>query len=69
MHTSNAGAHGPTSTPVLPGVPQHVVQRGNNRLPCFLGCLHAYVLMSNHVPVLMTAEAGAGSRLMHTLAR
>ena len=20
----------------LPGVPQHVVQRGNNRLPCFL---------------------------------
>jgi len=21
----------------LAGVPQHVVQRGNNRLPCFLG--------------------------------
>jgi putative transposase len=20
----------------LPGIPQHVVQRGNNRLPCFL---------------------------------
>lgn len=20
----------------LPGVPQHIVQRGNNRLPCFL---------------------------------
>jgi putative transposase len=22
--------------PDLPGIPQHVVQRGNNRLPCFL---------------------------------
>ena len=22
---------------ILPGVPQHVVQRGNNREPCFLG--------------------------------
>jgi len=21
----------------LPGIPQHIVQRGNNRLPCFLG--------------------------------
>jgi putative transposase len=20
----------------LPGIPQHIVQRGNNRLPCFL---------------------------------
>ncbi|WP_327475591.1 transposase [Frateuria sp.] len=74
----------------LPGVPQHVVQRGNNRLPCFLddedrqrylqclhqallrfGCrLHAYVLMSNHVHLLLTpGEAGAMSRLMHTFAR
>jgi putative transposase len=64
----------------LPGIPQHVVQRGHNRLPCFLddedrqnylqcllqalgrfGCrLHAYVLMDNHVHLLVTpGEAGA----------
>lgn len=76
--------------PDLPGVPQHIVQRGNNRLPCFLddedrqcylrcllgalarfGCqLHAYVLMDNHVHLLMTpGEVGAVSRLMHTFAR
>ena len=58
----------------LPGFPQHVVQRGNNRNQCFfssgdrrfyLQCLndacrrrecrvHAYVLMTNHVHLLMT---------------
>ncbi len=64
----------------LPGIPQHVVQRGNKRLPCFrddddrqwyLQCLrqamlrygvrlHAYVLMSNNVHLLLTPrEAGA----------
>ena len=74
----------------LAGVPQHVVQRGNNRLPCFLddddrqrylqclrhglsrfGCkLHAYVLMSNHVHLLLTPkEAGAVSQLMHAFSR
>lgn len=74
----------------LADVPQHIVQRGNNRLPCFLddedrqrylqclrqalsrfGCrLHAYVLMSNHVHLLLTPdEAGAVSRFMHTFAR
>lgn len=74
----------------LPGIPQHVVQRGNNRLPCFLDdadrqrylqCLHqalvrfrcrlhAYVLMSNHVHLLLTpTEKGAVSRLMHTFSR
>ncbi len=74
----------------LAGVPQHVVQRGNNRLPCFLddedrqrylqclrqallrfGCrLHAYVLMSNHVHLLLTPdETGGVSRMMHTFAR
>jgi putative transposase len=74
----------------LPGLPQHVVQRGNNRLPCFLddgdrsryrqllrealyatGCqLHAYVLMSNHVHLLLTApETGAVGRLMQKLGR
>ena len=76
--------------PDLPGIPQHVVQRGNNRLPCFLddedrqrylqcllvalarfNCrLHAYVLMDNHVHLLVTPdEAGGVSRLMHTFAR
>jgi putative transposase len=71
--------------PDIPGIPQHVVQRGNNRLPCFLddddrlfylayfrlclekhGCaLHAYVLMSNHVHLLLTPSLpGAVPRLM-----
>ncbi|MFC5439810.1 transposase [Rhodanobacter ginsenosidimutans] len=60
----------------LPSIAQHVVRRGNNRLPCFLddldrqrylqclrqalgrfGCrLHAYVLMSNHVHLLLTPD-------------
>ena len=76
--------------PDLAGIPQHVVQRGNNRLPCFLGdedrqrylqCLlqalarfdcrlHGYVLMDNHVHLLVTpAGAGGVSRLMHTFSR
>ncbi len=58
----------------LIGVPQHVIQRGNNREPCFyaeedyrrylddldevadkFGCaIHAYVLMTNHVHLLVT---------------
>lgn len=74
----------------FPGIPQHIVQRGNNRLPCFLDdddrqrylqCLrqglarfdcrlHAYVLMSNHVHLLLTpGSTGAVSRLMHAFAR
>jgi len=74
----------------LPGVAQHIVQRGNNRLPCFLddrdrldylqllresllasGCeLHAYVLMNNHVHLLVTPpETGGVSRLMQMLGR
>ena len=68
----------------LPGVPQHVIQRGNNRQPCFLrdlsqldeaaraqGCrLHAYVLMTNHVHLLMTPEvAGAVARTIQSLGR
>ena len=74
----------------LPGIPQHVVQRGNNRLPCFLDdgdrlrylqllreslvatrCrLHAYVLMDNHVHLLVTPqEAGEVGRLMQRLGR
>ncbi|MBI4293899.1 MAG: transposase [Betaproteobacteria bacterium] len=74
----------------LPGVPQHVIQRGNNREPCFfsdsdyrlyLECLreasvrhdcavHAYVLMTNHVHLLVTPrESGAVSRMMQHLGR
>ena len=74
----------------LPGIPQHVVQRGNNRLPCFLDdgdrlrylhllrdalhhcdCrLHAYVLMDNHVHLLLTpATADSIARLMQRLGR
>lgn len=73
--------------PDLPGIPQHIVQRGNNRLPCFLddddrrfylaylrrglethGCaLHAYVLMDNHVHLLLTpSQPRAVSRLIQT---
>ncbi len=74
----------------LAGIPQHVIQRGNDRQPCFVakddylryrqelgeaakrfGCaLHAYVLMTNHVHVLVTpGEAGAVSRMMQALGR
>ena len=58
----------------LPGIPQHVIQRGNNREPCFYAegdywrylhdlqeaathnqaAIHAYVLMTNHVHILVT---------------
>lgn len=72
------------------GCPQHLIQRGNNRQPCFLantdrhryldwlrraatdygGCVHAYVLMSNHVHLLATgAEQGALGRMMQSLGR
>ena len=74
----------------LPGVPCHIVQRGNNRDVCFyseqdyqfyLECLksackryrvavHAYVLMTNHVHLLMQPEDEAGiSRVMQSLGR
>lgn len=74
----------------LPGVPQHVVQRGNNRHACFFTDqdyprfldtlqhsaerfevkVHAYVLMTNHVHLLLThARAGAVSRMMQSLGR
>ena len=59
---------------VLPGVLQHVIQRGDNREPCFYSeddyvryldtmqqaaalnqvVVHAYVLMTNHVHLLVT---------------
>jgi putative transposase len=73
-----------------PGIPLHIVQRGNNRVACFLtdddrlfyleqltrhaeaaGCaVHAYVLMSNHVHLLVSPVDDAGSsRLMQNLGR
>lgn len=76
--------------PDLPHVPQHIVQRGNNRQPCFTddddrqaylqaladgliryGCaLHAYVLMGNHIHLLVTpTQPAAVSRLMQSLGR
>ena len=74
----------------LAGVPQHVVQRGNNRRPTFFtegdfrayldylheaaeahGCdVHAFVLMTNHVHLLMTPlETDSISRAMQALGR
>ena len=74
----------------LAGVPQHVVQRGNDRRPCFFcaadyeryrnelreiamreDCaVHAYVLMTNHVHLLMTpAQTGSVARVMQALGR
>lgn len=64
----------------MPGIPAHVVQRGNNREPCFFNesdyrmylsvlsealdrfdvDLHAYVLMTNHVHLLMTPKSEKG---------
>ena len=72
----------------LPGVPLHLIQRGNNRQACFFadedyrfyldwlaehagktGCrIHAYVLMTNHVHLLVSADrADAPGVLMKAL--
>jgi len=74
----------------LPGIPCHIIQRGNNREACFyaeqdyqfyLECLadacrrygvavHAYVLMTNHVHLLMTPDTHEGiSQVMQSLGR
>lgn len=74
----------------LPGMPCHVIQRGNNRSPCFYrpgdytvyldwlaeaaakyGCTtHAFVLMTNHVHLLLTPEREDSiSRVMQSLGR
>jgi len=74
----------------LGGVPQHVIQRGNNRQPAFfhqddfrfyLDCLgeaaakhsceiHAYVLMTNHVHLLMTpCQVNGVAKVMQSLGR
>ncbi|TLS67497.1 transposase [Mariprofundus erugo] len=75
---------------ILPGQPQHVIQRGNNRDAIFAAdedyqfyleklamvcerfdCqLHAYVLMPNHVHLLMTPNTGNGiGKVMQSLGR
>lgn len=61
---------------ILPDIPQHIIQRGNNRTACFYAdedyrnyldwlkeyahkteCrIHAYVLMTNHVHLLVSAS-------------
>ena len=74
----------------LPGVPQHLIQRGNNRTPCFYHeqdyayyldtlhkysqkynvDIHAYVLMTNHVHILLTPHNSKGvSQMMQSLGR
>jgi len=74
----------------IPGVPCHVIQRGNNRDVCFycdddylfyLECLksackryhvsvHAYILMTNHVHLLMQPEDEVGiTRVMQSIGR
>ena len=74
----------------LPGLPQHVIQRGNNRQACFFaeanylcyldalrtaaekfgGRTHAYVLMTNHVHLLMTPDReNALSEIMQSVGR
>ncbi len=75
---------------IIPGVPQHVILRGNNRAiifaapddyPFFLdklksacekhGCaLHAYVLMTNHIHLLLSPRDGAAlSKTMQMVGR
>lgn len=74
----------------LADIPQHVIQRGNDRQPCFfsdidyvryldelreislrVGCaVHAYVLMTNHVHLLMTpTSTGQIANVMQALGR
>ena len=74
----------------LAEVPQHVVQRGINREPCFFAeedyhcylhwlqksagdwhcAIHSYVLMTNHVHLLVTAEKPDGiAKMMQSIGR
>lgn len=68
----------------IPGIPWHVIQRGNNRSICFhaeedyqfylhylqefavkFGCaIHAYVLMTNHVHLLLTPQKSDSASLL-----
>ncbi|NHZ88641.1 transposase [Massilia sp. CCM 8733] len=69
---------------IIPDVPLHIIQRGNNRLPCFFaeadylvyldmlrlcaqqaGCrVHAYVLMTNHVHLLVSPQSCSSPAVM-----
>lgn len=74
--------------PIIPEVPIHITQRGNNRLKCFFsdtdflvylelllnaalqaGCeVHAYVLMTNHIHLLVSSKDRCGpAALMKSL--
>ena len=74
----------------LPGVPLHIIQRGNNRKPCFFNetdytvyldklryyareykvAIHSYVLMTNHVHLLLSPATTQGvSKMMQSLGR
>jgi putative transposase len=56
----------------LAGVPCHVVQRGNNRDACRRNHVdvHAYVLMTNPVHLLLTPQPVDGvSRVMQPVGR
>jgi putative transposase len=68
----------------IPGIPWHIIQRGNNRSVCFyaeddfqfylhylqefaskFGCaIHAYVLMTNHVHLLLTPQRPDSAALL-----
>jgi len=68
----------------VPGIPWHIIQRGNNREACFYDemdyryylqaleeqadkyhCrIHAYVLMTNHVHLLLTPEETDSAALL-----
>ena len=68
----------------VPGIPWHIIQRGNNRSACFYAkedyvyylnvlseqarkyhcAIHAYVLMTNHVHLMMTPEHNNSAALL-----
>jgi putative transposase len=68
----------------IPGIPWHIIQRGNNRSTCFHAeedyqfylqylqefalkyrcAIHAYVLMTNHVHLLLTPEKPDSASLL-----
>lgn len=67
----------------LPNVPLHIIQRGNNKIPCFHSdrdrafflakllyysskyevAIHSFVLMTNHVHLLVTPTDTTGFRV------
>jgi putative transposase len=69
---------------LVPTLPLHIIQRGNNRTPCFAGeadylvylsllqqyagetaCqIHAYVLMTNHVHLLLSSGGATGPSVL-----